>query len=137
MNSAAFNIVFETVNGAWTILTAFFVVFLLVHFKMEWNWRGLGWRSWPHLPLGLRVAIALFVTSLGTVISRIGAWHWRHAGGHMPVSDLDAGLLLSGALIAAVGILCQIRVFTSPYLGHWPWIMSAVIVVAYVAAAFV
>lgn len=127
------SMVFEIVNGAWTILSTYFVIWLVVHLRMEGRQRGIEGLGWLSLPLGMQVAVSLLVSDFGTALSRAVAWQWRlTTGGKVPLTHAETIFLVLGAAIAAVGILCQIRVFTRAYLGNWPWITVGLVTAAYI-----
>ncbi len=131
-------VILEIVNGAWTILTALFVIFLAYHLWCEGQRRRFSTDEWfGPFPLGMQVAVALLVADIGTVISRGAAWSWfltTEARG--PIEGIVGSLLVIGSFIAAIGILCQIRIFSKGYFGNAPWILAAVMSIIYVVLAW-
>lgn len=133
------NFVLETVNGVVAILTFFLLIFLTMYLFSELRRRHLAWRAlMMSLPIGMSLALALYVEKVGALLTRVVVWVWRRlgaggAGG--PMSHVQLQAMLLGAVLMAIGLLMLIRVLSKPRFGNWPWIVSGCITVGYVAVS--
>jgi hypothetical protein len=143
--TTAFDLPFtlEVANGASAIVMLYFVVYLAIHIVRTHEIRNLTFRKWFHdRPLGIEVAMALMITTVGWSARSIMIWYWRLTGtdhGNFITPSPDAGswLLLGATLIIILGYLCKIRVFSRPVYGNGPWIMALASVLAYLAFAII
>jgi hypothetical protein len=127
------NFVLETTNGAVSLLTAFFLIFLTVYLIQEFRARKLTWRKMAAaLPVGIAVALALYIEKVGALTTRIIIFIWRVHGGDIPFSDIELGLLSFGAEATAVGLLMMMRILSRARYGDWPWIVVSLITLVYV-----
>lgn len=127
----------EILNGAWSILSLCLLVFLAVYFIGQWRAERLNWKSWWSLPLGMAVAISMFIQNTGGFGSRATVWWWRHFQPNAPLSTLNIYSLILFAAIANIGALMVIRVFSRPRFGDGPWLASALLTTGYVIYALV
>ncbi len=125
----------EILNGAWSILSLCLLVFLVVYFIGQWRAENLNWKSWASLPLGMAVALSMFVQNAGGFGSRLTVWSWRHFRPGEALSTTDLYLLIIFAAIANVGALMVIRIFSRPRFGDGPWLASFLIAVIYILFA--
>lgn len=125
------NTFLSIVNGAWTIMLAFFVVFLLHHL---WEARhNIDWADWfLDQPKGAQVAAAILIADIGNWIVRAVVWAWRETGAASPLPDWVVAGIAFGALVGTVGILCKLRVFSIVRFGHAPWIACAAVTLLFV-----
>ena len=130
------NDLLEITNGIWTILNAFFTAFLINYLISEHRENNLSTFNWfTGLPLGMQVAVSLLIATIGTMILRCSVWVWRfQTEGIGPLSTPLTIAVLFGTLTGAIGMLCQLRVFSKPYYGHWPWIAAAIASLVFVAS---
>jgi hypothetical protein len=138
------NLLFEIVNGSWSIGLAFFIVFL-VHYLFENRIdRDMTFRQWitgvdtnrdtvPHVQAA-QVAIALLIADSGNLIVRGSIWIWRETtGGIGTIPPSFVYPVIIGGVIGAVGILCKLRVFSVRRFGHGPWVACATTIVMFIA----
>lgn len=118
------NTFLSIVNGTWTIMLAFFIVFLIFHL---WEVRRtFDWSDWfLDQPKGAQVAVAILVADFGNWIVRGAVWVWRETGAQQPLPDWAVASIAIGALIGTVGMLCKLRVFSIVRFGHAPWLFCA------------
>ena len=128
------NALLEATNGVWTVLNGFFIAFLIQHLVVEHRSQNLSPLNWLfNLPLGMQVAVSLLIATVGGFVLRASVWVWRiQTGGQGPISTELTIAVLCGTTIGAVGMLCQLRVFSQSYYGNWPWIIAALASVAFV-----
>ncbi|WP_454629497.1 hypothetical protein [Bradyrhizobium cenepequi] len=84
----------------------------------------------------LQAAISIFVLMSGEAVVRGWIWRWRHisnSGGDAAWMVHDP-VLLVGAIVETLGVICVIRVFAPDHWGRNVWIASSVL--AMVIAAF-
>lgn len=120
---------FEAVNGF------LFVVCLgLAIFFASYLFRRLrNGARWADVKLGF----ALFTFVVGDGIIRLPVWYYRH--------QLDQGLSITdwtidkysaviciGAIMAAVGGLCALRVSAPNYMRPWPWLITLIAAIVFV-----
>lgn len=77
----------------------------------------------------LQAAISIFVTLSGEALIRGWVWWWRHienTGGDAAWMGKHP-VLLYGALIEIVGIMCVIRVFAPDSWGRNIWLVSTLV----------
>jgi hypothetical protein len=127
----------EILNGAWSILSLCLLVFLLVYFIGQWRAERLTWKNILALPLGMMVAVSLFVQNSGGFASRATVWWWRHFQGGQPLSSLNIYILTASAAVANIGALMVIRVFSRPRFGDGPWLFSLGLTLCYVGWALI
>lgn len=131
MNFSA-GLIFETLNGAWTIALSFILVFVL--FYLYERWRTLNWRTFLfNGSLPAQFAVAILIADFGNWMVRGATWIWRESGADLSVLDgLPFYGVLIGAAIGTIGILCKLRVMSIARFGHWPWMACATVTVAFV-----
>lgn len=129
--------VLEILNGAWAILAFCLLAFLAVYFVGQWRAESLTWRKLLALPLGMMVALSLFIQNTGGFVSRATVWWWRHFQGGEPLSSLNIYALMVSATIANIGALMVIRVFSRPRFGDGPWLFSLGLALIYVLYALI
>ena len=127
------NLIFETLNGAWTIALTFviiFVLFYLYEISREVTLRTFLFdKSLPE-----QFAIAILISDLGNWLVRGSTWAWRNSGadlGHLHGAPF-IGVVL-GAFISTVGVLCTLRILSIVRFGRWPWIACIAAVVIYIS----
>lgn len=121
------NTFLSIVNGAWTIMLAVFVVFLMNHL---WETRGTDSE-------GRAVAVAILIADVGNWIVRGSVWVWREVGAPTPLPDWLIGLIGFGALVGTIGMLCKLRVFSIARFGHAPWVACAVAVLVFIVVKLI
>lgn len=130
----AINRPLEAFNGAWAILAAYCVIFLLVHLYMIGIARHLTLRGWLfNLPPGMQLAVATMSICAAIFISRAAIWYWRFF--YHGEADALAGQsipLAAGAFLGCWSFLCILRVITRPF-GMWPVASAVVTVMLYLA----
>lgn len=115
----------ERINAAWLVLDVCLVGYLFYYF-----WRGrhlaklLSFWQVRDIPLYLQAAIAIMVFHIGDMGVRTVVWWLRHQSnrGELVWALPATAPLLFFAVIALVGILCKLRVFSGPWLGRWVWV---------------
>ena len=121
----------ESVNAAWTVLDLCLLAYLGYYLwtlrkKFKLSWRTLyNWST--GLPIYAQAAIAIFIFHLGDVGVRGIVWWVRHRVnvGQPPSFEFVAPatlVLAVFAVIAGIGLMCKLRVFSTPWLGRWVWI---------------
>lgn len=80
----------------------------------------------------LQAGISIFVLIAGEAIERGWVWYWRHLqnGGQPADWMVNNPVLMAGAFIETLGIICVIRVFAPDHWGKNIWIGSAIFAVA-------
>lgn len=131
------NLIFETLNGAWTIALTFIVVFVLIYLRESIHEVGLRTflfdRSLPE-----QFAIAILISDVGNLIVRGSTWAWRNSG--TDLGRLEGPLfwgIIIGATVGTLGILCKIRVISLSRWGHWPWLACLSVVSIFTVYMFV
>ena len=115
------NTFLSIVNGTWTIMLSFFIVFLLFHlWEVRQTFHLHDW--FLDQPKGAQVAVAILVADVGNWIVRGAVWVWREVGAPTPLPEWLVALISLGALIGTVGMLCKLRVFSMVRFGHAPWL---------------
>jgi hypothetical protein len=118
-NSEFISHALELMNGVFCLLglcaTFIFGRYLWIHRKQEY--------------CELEPVIAVLVLSVGLFIARGGIWGLRFIkNDHIPATPwVLFGASVIGSGIAAIGILCMIRVFSPTKWGLYPVIVSATI----------
>jgi hypothetical protein len=131
----------EVMNGMWGILSyslaltffAFLVGRVYKFFKnrerSEALWKPL-WRSIANDGIENQAALALMTYFIGSAIYRTWVWVLLYKGA------IDDNFIKShyavpiiGSLIALVGALCAIRIFTPPKLNPWLWMSVGTIAI--------
>lgn len=124
--SGGIDIGLELMNGNWSLLSFFAMVFIGYHLLDVTARRRVTLRQWlTDLPQSMQLAVALFTISLGIFLSRAPVWYWRFTTGGDPahLSDIKE-LLFLGGVCGCLGVICAVRVVTRPMLSHWPWIAA-------------
>lgn len=128
MNAFQLNLLLTIINGAWTISLGAFIIFLVFHLFQ----RGVDWRDWFFdAPVGAQVAVAILVADLGNWIVRTAVWVWRETG-QETIPNWLVGWIIAGAFIGSVGIFCKLRVFSVPWFGHGPWLVTLIVTAAFI-----
>jgi len=133
----------EVLNGIWSVLDltllAWFTYYIWVQIKEleDFTWyRSFRYWSKNGLPPHVNAAISIYVFTTGDVIVRSHIWYWRHFQNlGYTAEDLSLWPLVLGGTIAAVGLLCKIRVFTVYRLGNIAWVASLFLALALVLTA--
>ena len=131
----------ESINAAWTVLDLCLVIYFAyylytVKVKCKLSWPSIfKWSS--RLPMFVQAAIAIFIFHVGDTGVRGLVWIIRHRlnEGHSINYQFAApatAVLAVFAFIAGFGLLCKLRVFSTPLLGQWVWVTGASL--AFVAA---
>lgn len=125
------NLFLSIVNGAWTIMLSFFILFLL-HYLWE-SRAEIELQDWfLSQPRPTQVAVAILVADLGNWAVRGMVWIWREVGAPQPLPDWLIIGIGAGAFVGTIGMLCKLRVFTMPRFGHAPWIACAAATTAFI-----
>lgn len=120
---------FEAINGFLFVvclgLAIFFASYLMRRLR--------GGAKWSEVKLGF----ALFTFVVGDGIIRAPVWYYRH--------QLDQGLTITdwtidkysaviclGAIVAAVGGLCALRVAAPEKMRPWPWVLTLLVAILFV-----
>jgi hypothetical protein len=113
----------EFVNAVWFILG---VCVLAVFVHYIWQKRENGYWN-------LVGAISIAAYWFGEVIARGGVWYWYHLiNSRQPPGWIgDYPIAGAGGIIAAIGALCMIRVFSPSEFGNWVWIVSGALAMAF------
>jgi hypothetical protein len=133
----------ERVNASWVVLDLCLVAFLSYYLWTTRNdggsgrWSFLGmlfkWNN-PQVPLHVQAAVAILVFHTGDVGVKALVWWVRHQvnqGDGVPPAVLfpiSVGLALF-AVVAGVGVLCMLRIFSAPWLGRWVWLASGLLAI--------
>lgn len=135
------DIVLEILNGIWAVLDfallAWFTYYIYAQVKEIENY------VWYHslkywwnegLPPQINAAVAIYVFTTGDAIVRTYIWYWRHQTnlGH-DEHLLSIVPVLFGGVIALIGLLCKIRVFTIYRIGNKAWILSILLALSIIA----
>lgn len=129
MDTSSLAIALEKINGAWTVLDLILVTYLSYYLFHELKLQHFRWRIF-HLALHVQAAIAILVFHVGDLGVRAIVWFLRHqanAGANLSYLAADSVSLpiVLFSFVAGFGILCQLRVFSSPWLGPWIWLIGA------------
>jgi hypothetical protein len=124
------HILLEMLNGIWAISALSLLIICIFYLQHEARARAyrwdLGWRK--VLTSGMRVAIAVGVISLGSVIRAASIFLWYLGGGR---TDLKLGWVLVGTLIAVTGFVCSVREFSFPIYGQKPWQLTVAAIMVF------
>ena len=127
MNIAELQTLLAVINGVWGLLAFALALVTVVYVYQEGTERRLTIRQWLFgMPLGMRVAVAIMIIAFGVVLTRGTIWVWRTLYGGGPFTQTMLALLLTGAVLGAVGFLCAIREISKPLYGDWPWLAALV-----------
>jgi len=131
--------ILELLNGAWSIISAFLIPFLMIHLWEAGNLRKLSARRWLFdLPDGMKLAIGVLAAAIGIQITRTTIWYWRFvSSGEANFISIQRLLLAVGAFIGTVGFLCIMREITRHRFGHWPWLTALGTAATYVVGTIV
>lgn len=125
------NILYETINYGWALISACMIVFLLsflVGRVRREGWRGLVFNR----PEPEQFAVAILIADGGNMLDRLGRGAWRSIGGDLDtVSGFILLAILGGSAMGMLGVLCKLRVVSIARYGHWPWITSAVLLAVF------
>lgn len=128
------GLIYETLNGAWSIALGFMVVFVL--FYLREIARSISLRTFLfNQTLPEQFAVAIFVADAGNLIVRGATWAWR-ATGSADLGTLGGPLfwaVVFGGVLGTLGILCKLRVVSIARFGHWPWATCLACVLMFVA----
>jgi hypothetical protein len=133
-SQADVNFVLETINGSVSILLIVAIAFFVRYLVDQRRLRGLSWREMVlDPPPGINLALPMLVIKVGMLLSRGTLWIWRQFGGgvQMPAWQLDATVL--GTAITSLGLLWLLRVLTRGMFGNRVWIVTACVVLLYIA----
>lgn len=131
------NLFFETLNWAWTFALAFMVMFMF-HYLWE-KFNEIGWRTFLFdRPTAEQFAIAICVADLGAWMVRGATAIWRTVGADLTtLNGLTAYVLIIGAVIGTIGILCKLRVVSKFRFGNWPWYLCSVCIALLIVYQYV
>ena len=126
----------EFINGSAFMVCASMTWFFSRHVWLRFYDYGVSWRTYNRIDGPLSIVIL----SAGGALVRFCFWALRFMQNHGIDTAAYATLLTVGAvlgsLIFVVGGICSVRVFADPDLGRWPWILTAVISLAFGGMAF-
>lgn len=123
----------ELGNGLWTIVCFSLTIFLTYHIiKVASLRKIMQRRRWLKPPASLQMAIGFLVATFGILVRCAPIWLDRALHGGVLSEGADRASLVVGTAIAVVGFMCVLRVATRPMVGHWPWVMTSVVMAAYV-----
>ena len=122
------GLVIESVNAGWVTLDLILLLWFgyymwTIRHEYKVTWRTL--LTWSTgLPLYAQAAIAIFIFHTGDFGVRGIVWWIRHQvnQGEPPLFNFIAPATLAlcvFALIAWIGLLCKLRVFSTPMVGRW------------------
>lgn len=123
----------ELSNGLWTIVSVSLVIFLSYHLIKVSILRKITFRMWFfRLPLSMQLALGILIVALGIAMRSGQVWVDRllHAGELSP--SFGTHTFVFGTLVAVTGFMCILRVLTRPMLGNWPWVVTTLVMVAYI-----
>lgn len=119
----------DTMNGVITIMSAALIVILtayLISRRREINFLAVS------LPIGMSLALAIYVREMGSLLTRLVLWAWLRVGGvSLPATGIQASLMLIGAFGMIFGLLWLIAILSRPQWGDWPWLATAAAAIVY------
>jgi uncharacterized membrane protein YgdD (TMEM256/DUF423 family) len=122
----------ELLNGNWGIAATSLATICAIYLIHETAARGLPSRHWrKKMTMGMRVAIAMMVLSIGVAVRSGEVYLWRVASGDL--DKLNMMWLIIGGTIALLGFLCCIREISKPLYGVWPWAWTLVVMAIFTA----
>lgn len=125
------NLLYETVNYAWAMVSAFMIAFL-IRYLYDLH-RESGWQSLFDRPQSEQLAVAILFADGGNMIDRLARGAWRTIGGDLQTVNMAlVALILIGSTFGMLGVLCKLRVVSIARHGHWPWVTCASITLAFV-----
>src|SRR6266404_7586464 len=113
----------EIINGAWAILSLELLLVCAVYLSHEIRTRGFSRKKWTS---GMRVAVSIATVSLGVCTTRTMIFVWRHVYGGESFSNSQIIVVIIGAIIGAIGLICSIRELSLPLYGRMPWIIAMI-----------
>lgn len=125
------NLLYETINYTWALVSAFMICFLL-RYLYDLH-REAGWRSLFARPQNEQLAWAILFADGGNMVDRLARGTWRTIGGDLQtVNIVLVVMILIGSTVGMLGVLCKLRVVSIARHGHWPWVTCASIALAFV-----
>ena len=126
------NTLYETINYAWAIVSAFMIAFMLRYLYDTHH--TFGWRSLLfNRPQSEQFAIAILIADGGNMVDRLARGAWRTIGGDLQTVNVAlTAMILLASTIGMMGVLCKLRVVSIARHGHWPWVTCASVTLAFV-----
>lgn len=128
----------EFLNGLWSLFSFYLVAWLTYYIytncpttrnKHGYRVSNILFSYWRNAPPYIRVAVATITFHFGDMMVRGSIWWWRH---ELNVHNTDFWLyvqpiVMIGSMMACIGLLCKVRVFSEPRFGIGPWLSAALI----------
>lgn len=133
------NLLLELLDGGGMVIEAFFILFLLMYLRKETLRRGIGIKEWYHfdLPPSMNLAIAVLVFDFGVFLRTAVIWAWRKFYGAAEFNPNQIMLLSFAAVVIILGGLCKIRAVSFPDYGHFPWLMTALMILLFILGSLI
>ena len=133
------NLLLELLNGGGIVIEACFILFLLMYLRKETLRRGIGIKEWYHfdLPPSMNLAVAVLVFDFGVFARTTVIWAWRKFYGAAEFNPNQIMLLSFAAVVIIVGGLCKIRAVSFPDYGHFPWVMTALMILSFILGSLI
>jgi len=124
----------ELLNGNWGIAATSLAIICAIYLIHETAARGMpSWEWRKKMTLGMRVAIAMMVLSIGVAVRSAEVYLWRAMSGDL--TELNLLWLTFGGSVALLGFLCCIREISKPLYGDGPWIWTLVTMAIFTAGS--
>lgn len=126
------NVLYETINFAWAVVSAFMIAFLLIY--LYGTFREVGLKAFIFdRPQPEQFAVAILITDTGNMIDRLARGSWRLIGENLDVvNGLIVIGIIGGSTMGMIGLLCKLRVTSSIRYGHGPWVTAAITTAAFI-----
>lgn len=127
------NLPLELLNGAGTVVSAFFLASMVRYLWNETIRRKLGVRQWltMSLPPSMNFGAAVVLFDVGVWVRSVDIWIWRRFFGAGDFNALQLIILVAGAFAIVLGGLCKVRAITRPDFGDGPWLAAAATTAAF------
>lgn len=123
----------ELINGNWGLAALSLLVICAAYIRHEWMARRAFIDHDDRITLGMKMAAALCVLSLGVFIRSVVVYEWRHYGSN--TGDLNETWLMIGGSLALVGFLLVIRQLSLRLFGQGPWLVTLVVMGLFTSAS--
>jgi len=121
------NLFLLVLNSNFAIITGFMLITIVLYLVWQARENHLSWKDWAvSLPLGMTVALAMYVENFGQLIVRVTTWIWRWSGATAPFDYVQQRSIGLGSVIGLIGLLMLIRAISKPRFGERIWLTAVV-----------
>lgn len=134
------NFLLESINGVILLQAACLLLVLVAYLLSELgkNRKQSRWENFLR-SRGMALAAALIIQESGVMFTRgtIFAWRKLWDGEAAMLGRIDYMFIVLGTCMSAIGLIWLTKILSRPMFGHWPWVTTTMLSLAYVAWAVV